>query len=151
MPNADRIVIEQKRLCGTLAAPSFIEKNKRVRPPRKPVPGRSVPSKPDQAAFGFSIGKSGANHFLISIAATVPHNRLFGYSVSRGNPTNVCLDSFDFAESHLRTGKTDFVNSAGSGIMQANSRVMDEEAFRCGDRRGDGGAGGGGGASARRH
>ena len=45
---------------------------------------RSVPSKLDQIAFGFSIKKSCANHFSIRICAALPRKGIFGYSQSQG-------------------------------------------------------------------
>jgi len=45
---------------------------------------RPVPSKLDQIAFGFSIKKSGANHFSIRICAALPRKGIFGYSQSQG-------------------------------------------------------------------
>jgi hypothetical protein len=83
MPVAYRIVVEQKRRCDSLAAPSFIEKNKRIRPARKPVLRRSVPSELDQVTFCFSIEKSSANHSSIGIRAAVPRKEIFGYLKSR--------------------------------------------------------------------
>ena len=47
---------------------------------------RPVPSKLNQIAFGFSIKKSGANHFSIRICAALPRKGIFGYSQSRGIP-----------------------------------------------------------------
>ena len=84
MPGADRIVIEEKRLRDTLAAPAFIEKNKCIGPAREPVFSRSVPGKLDQVPFGFGIEKSSANHAPMGILAAVPRKRFFGYSVSQG-------------------------------------------------------------------
>jgi hypothetical protein len=45
---------------------------------------QAVPSKLDQIAFGFSIKKSGANHFSIRICAALPRKGIFGYSQSQG-------------------------------------------------------------------
>ena len=45
---------------------------------------RPVPSKLNQIAFGFSIKKSGPNHFSIRICAALPRKGIFGYSQSRG-------------------------------------------------------------------
>jgi hypothetical protein len=70
----------QTRKILTLAAPAFIGKSKRIRPPCKPVPGRSALSECDQAGFGFSVEKSGANWFPMCILATIPRKRFFGYS-----------------------------------------------------------------------
>ena len=51
---------------------------------------RPVPSKLNQIAFGFSIKKSGANHFSIRICAALPRKGIFGYSQSQG----ILMNSF---------------------------------------------------------
>ncbi len=77
MPGADRIVVKQKRGRDTLTAPSFVEKDERIRPARKPMFGRPVPSKLGQVFFSFSIEKSAANHSAIWIPAAVPRKGFF--------------------------------------------------------------------------
>ncbi len=66
------------------AAHAVIKKQQCIRTPAKPMLYRPVPSKLDQIAFGFSIKKSGANHFSIRICAALPRKGIFGYSRSQG-------------------------------------------------------------------
>ena len=71
MPGANRIIVQQQSRRDALAAPSQIEKDKRVRSAGDPMLRKPIPRNPNQGLPVFARKKTTANH----ISSRIPFRR----------------------------------------------------------------------------